>query len=74
MRPLILAAAFPTVDLRKLDERGFLQSIFDTVARRELHEVEEWLRYGGPPLKEPHPAKWHRGVLCDGTSLVQPRL
>jgi hypothetical protein len=74
IRPLMLTAAFSASDLRQLDEHAFLASIFDTVARRELHEVEEWLRYDGAPLKEPHPGKWHRGVLGDGTSLVQPTI
>ncbi len=33
------------------------------MAMRELHEVEEWLRLDGVPLREPHTAKWHRDIL-----------
>jgi len=72
VRPLMFTSALSRDELRPLDRDDVLRFIFDTVAKRELHEVEEWLRYDGQPLKEPHPAKWHRGVLGDGTSLDPP--
>lgn len=58
--------------LARMDERGFLAWIFDVVSQRELHEVEEWLRLEGRPLREPHPERYRRGILGDGTSLLQP--
>ena len=75
VRPLMLTAALSRKQLGAMNELSFLRFAFDTVAQRELHEVEEWLRIDGKPLKEPHPAAHHRGVLGDGTSLdtIHPR-
>lgn len=69
IRPLMLTAALNAQQLGAMNEETFLQFAFDTVSQRELHEVEEWLRIDGKPLKEPHPDRWHRGILGDGTSL-----
>lgn len=71
-RALMLTTSLSRDELRPLGRDEILQFVFDTVAKRELHEIEEWLRFDGTPLKEPHPAKCHRGILGDGTSLDQP--
>jgi len=72
IRALMYTAALSRVELNALDRNAFLQFAFDTIAKRELHEVEEWLRLEGVPLREPHPAMHHRGILGDGTSLDPP--
>lgn len=75
VRPLDYTAPLKADELRGLDEKHFLQFVFDTIAKRELHEVEEWLRLDGRPLYEPHPVVLgHRGVLGDGTSIQPPTL
>ena len=71
-KPLMLATTLASAVLNQMSESGLLQFIFDTVVQRELHEIEEWLRYDGNPLKEPHPNLGKRGVLGNGTSLEQP--
>lgn len=50
------------------DSSQLLDWAFQVVSRRELHEVEEWLRLGGRPLRAPHPGRGVPGILGDGTS------
>ena len=75
MKPLMFTSVIGGDELTAITRDIFLQRVFDTLVLRELHEVEEWLRLEGVPLREPHPAKHHRGILGDGTSLspIHPR-
>lgn len=70
----MLTAALDAKQLSAMNETSFLQFAFDTVAKRELHEVEEWLRLDGQPLRNPTPrsgvtASWGttRGSSCPST-------
>lgn len=72
--PIYYTAAATALELEPLSESEFLQWVFDVVAARELHEVEEWLMLDGTVLKEPHPEKsWARGILGRGDSVSLPK-
>lgn len=54
--------------LAKMSRVLVLEWAFGVFARRELHEVEEWLRLAGRPLRAPHPGRGKPGILGNGTS------
>lgn len=74
MISVVYTSSIPPAELAKLDLHGLLRYVFDAVAKRALHEVEEWLRYEGRPVYEPHPQRQHRGILGDGTSTTLPEV
>lgn len=53
--------------LETMSRDDVLAWAFDVFRRRELHEVEEWLRLNGQPVFAPHPGRG-TGILGDGTS------
>lgn len=54
----------PRAEWQHWTERQLLTWIRDVVRTRLLHEMDEWLRLDGVPLREPHPEKgWNRNAL-----------
>lgn len=65
---VVLTEALAEDRLARMDRDDVLAWAFGVFERRELHEVEEWLRLNGQPLRAPHPGRGKPGILGDGTS------
>lgn len=64
---VVLTEAIQHDLLELMDREDVLAWAFDVFRRRELHEVEEWLRLNGQPVFAPHPGR-ETGILGDGSS------
>lgn len=67
---VVLTESLPTSKLSDMRQSDVLEWAFGVFERRELHEVEEWLRLGGQPLRAPHPGRGKSGILGDGRSTL----
>lgn len=65
---VVLTETISNSEIGDLTRDGVLAWAFDVFKRRELHEVEEWLRLRGQPLRAPHPGRGKPGVLGNGSS------
>jgi hypothetical protein len=54
--------------LERMSREDVLAWAFEVFRRRELHEVEEWLRLNGQPVFAPHPGRGKPGILGNGRS------
>lgn len=67
--PVVLTHAVHDEELAVFDRDRLLKWAFDVIVRREVHEVEEWLRVDGAPVYSPHPGR-EVGILGNGTSTL----
>lgn len=65
---VILTESLADTVLAHMDRDQVLAWAFGVFERRELHEVEEWLRLNGQPLRAPHPGRGKPGILGVGRS------
>lgn len=65
---VVLTDTLPEHAVRNMGLTDLLRWVFGVVERRELHEVEEWLRLDGVPLRAPHPGRGVPGLLGNGRS------
>lgn len=65
---VVLTEALQEARLAHMDRHDVLAWAFGVFERRELHEVEEWLRLNGQPLRAPHPGRGKPGILGNGVS------
>ena len=66
-REVVLTESIENGALLTMTEEHLLRWAFDVLVRREVHEVEEWLRRDDRPVFSPHPGR-EVGILGDGTS------
>lgn len=65
---VVLTEAIENDKLTAMRREDVLAWAFDVFRRRELHEVEEWLRLNGQPVFAPHPGRGKPGILGNGRS------
>lgn len=65
---VVLTDSLQAEELAHMSRADVLAWAFRVFERRELHEVEEWLRLKGQPLRAPHPGRGKPGILGNGVS------
>jgi hypothetical protein len=65
---VVLTEAIQNEELARMSREDVLARAFEVFRRRELHEVEEWLRLNGQPVFAPHPGRGKPGILGNGRS------